>query len=45
MDFCLWYNIEKPHKGLNKLPPLKYYVNEFVKQPSQSNMSWTPTKT
>jgi transposase InsO family protein len=43
MDFCLWYNIEKPHKGLNKLPPLKYYVNEFVKQPSQSNMSWTPT--
>jgi hypothetical protein len=44
MDFCLWYNIEKPHKGLNKLPPLKYYVNEFVKQPAQSNMSWTPTK-
>ncbi len=42
MDFCLWYNIEKPHKGLNKLPTLKYYVNEFVKQPAQSNMSWTP---
>ena len=43
MDFCLCYNIEKPHKGLNKMPPLKYYVNEFVKQPSQSNMSWTST--
>lgn len=43
MDFCLWYNTEKPHKGLNKLSPLKYYVNEFTKQSAQSNMSWTPT--
>ena len=43
MKYLIWYNTKKQHRSLNKLPPLKYYVNEFVKIPKKSNMLWTLT--
>lgn len=42
MGYLLWYNTEKPHKTLNKAPPLRYYVDAFL-NPEESNMLWTPT--
>ena len=42
MNYLLWYNTEKPHRSLNKEPPLKYYVDNFLST-EKSNMSWTPT--
>lgn len=42
MDYLVWYNTEKPHRGIGKLPPLRYYLDNFA--PSQkSNMLWTLT--
>ncbi len=42
MKYLIWYNTEKAHRGLNKLSPLAYYVNNFI--PAQkSNMLWTLT--
>jgi len=43
IKYLIWYNTKKQHRSLNKLPPLKYYVNEFVKIPKKSNMLWTLT--
>lgn len=43
MDYLLWYNTEKPHKTLNKAPPLRYYVDTFL-NPEESNMLWTSTR-
>ncbi len=43
MRYLLWYNTEKPHRGIGKVPPLRYYVDKFV-APHQSNMSWTLTR-
>jgi putative transposase len=42
MDYLIWYNTEKPHRGIGKLPPLRYYLDKFV-TPQQSNMLWTLT--
>ena len=42
-DYLIWYNTEKPHRGIGNLPPLRYYVDNFL-SPSQSNMSWTLTQ-
>lgn len=42
MDYLIWYNTEKPHRGIGKVPPLRYYLENFA--PSQSNMSWTLTE-
>jgi putative transposase len=44
MDYLLWYNTEKPHRGIGKLPPLRYYLNNFV-TPQKSNILWTLTFT
>ena len=41
MDYLIWYNTEKPHRGLGKLPPLRYYLENFA--PQKSNMYWTLT--
>ena len=41
-DYLIWYNTEKPHRGIGNLPPLRYYVDSFL-PPVQSNMSWTLT--
>ncbi len=43
MDYLIWYNIEKPHRGIGKLPPLRYYLDNFV-TPQKSNMLWTLTE-
>jgi putative transposase len=42
MNYLIWYNTEKPHRGIGKLPPLRYYLNNFV-PPQKSNMLWTLT--
>lgn len=41
MDYLVWYNTEKAHRRLGKVPPLKYYLDTFIKQPQQSDMLWT----
>ncbi len=43
MEYLIWYNTERPHRGLGKLPPLKYYLNNFLKPNQNSNMLWTLT--
>jgi len=42
MNYLVWYNTEKPHRGIGKVPPLKYYVDNFVNT-KKSNMLWTAT--
>lgn len=42
MKYLIWYNTEKPHRGIGKLPPLRYYLENFV-APQKSNMLWTFT--
>lgn len=41
--WLLWYNTEKPHRSLGRLPPLRYYLNAFGKNFPQSQMLWTHT--
>jgi transposase InsO family protein len=43
MDYLIWYNTEKPHRGIGNLPPLRYYLDNFVTNPKKSNMLWTLT--
>ena len=43
MDYLVWYNTEKPHRAIGKLPPLRYYLNNFI-APQKSNMLWTLTE-
>lgn len=45
MEYLLWYNTEKPHRSIGKLPPLRYYLDNFVTNPKKSNMYWTLTRT
>jgi len=45
MEYLLWYNTEKPHRTIGKLPPLRYYLDNFVDNPKKSNMLWTLTIT
>jgi transposase InsO family protein len=42
MQYLIWYNTEKPHRGIGKVPPLCYFVNSLVNI-NQSNMLWTST--
>ncbi len=42
MDYLIWYNTEKPHRGIGKLAPLRYYLDKFS-NPQKSNMLWTLT--
>jgi len=42
MDYLVWYNTERPHRSIGKLPPLRYYLDNYA--PSQSNMLWTLTR-
>lgn len=42
MKYLIWYNTERPHRSLGKLPPLRYYIDTFI-SPLQSNMLWTLT--
>jgi transposase InsO family protein len=43
MKWLIWYNTKRPHKSLNKLAPLRYYIDCFIKDSQQSNMLWTLT--
>ena len=43
MDYLIWYNTEKPHRGIGKVPPLRYYLDNFVSPPIKSNILWTLT--
>jgi transposase InsO family protein len=45
MNYLLWYNTEKPHSRIGKIPPLKYYLNKYILDVNQSNMLWTTTGT
>jgi len=42
MEYPIWYNTEKPHRGIQNSPPLRFYVDHFL-APQQSNMLWTLT--
>jgi len=42
MEYLIWYNTEKPHRGIGKLSPLRYYLEKFA-TPQKSNMLWTLT--
>ncbi|MDD4152678.1 MAG: integrase core domain-containing protein [bacterium] len=45
MDYLLWYNTEKPHRGLpDKQPPLRYLLASAGLELQQSNMLWTSTR-
>ena len=44
MDYLIWYNTEKPHRSISNLPPLRYYLDNFI-TPQKSNMLWTLTRT
>jgi putative transposase len=43
MDYLVWYNTEKPHRSIGKLPPLRYYLDNFVIPSQKSNLLWTLT--
>jgi putative transposase len=43
MEYLIWYNTEKPHRGIENLSPLKYYLNNFFTSSHNSNMLWTLT--
>ena len=43
MEYLIWYNTKKPHRAINKLSPLRYYINMVIKDTLKSNMLWTLT--
>ena len=43
MKYLIWYNTEKPHRGIGKSSPLRYYVDNFITNPRKSYMYWTLT--
>jgi hypothetical protein len=36
--------MEKPHRGIGNMPPLRYYLDNFCDDPKKSNMLWTLTE-
>jgi len=44
VEYLLWYNTEKPHRGIGKVPPLRYFIDNYI-HPEKSNMLWTSTET
>jgi transposase InsO family protein len=40
MEYLMWYDTEKPHRGIGNLSPMGYYLDNFL-PPDQSNMLWT----
>jgi len=43
MEYLIWYNTEKPHRGIGNLPPLHYYLNNYLPTSDKSNMLWALT--
>jgi putative transposase len=44
MEYLIWFNTEKPHRSLNKKPPLRYYIDSLHANNKKSNMLWTLTQ-
>jgi len=44
MQYLIWYNTERPHRGIDHLSPLRYYLDRFLPTSKKSNMLWTLTK-
>ena len=44
MEYLIWYNTERVHRGIGKIPPLRYYLDKFITDPKKSNMYWTLTQ-
>jgi transposase InsO family protein len=44
MEYLIWYNTEKPHRGIGNIPPLRYYIDKFLSPSQKSNMLWTLTE-
>jgi len=44
MQYLIWYNTEKPHRGIGKIPPLRFFLDNFCPL-KKSNMLWTLTCT
>jgi putative transposase len=42
MEYLIWYNTEKPHRGIGNVSPMRYYLDKFM-SPDKSNMLWTLT--
>ncbi len=36
MGDLIWYNTEKPHRSINKLSPMMYYINVVIKNKKNS---------
>jgi putative transposase len=45
VKYLTWYNTEKPHRSIGKIPPLLYYINNYINDTKKSNMLWTATST
>jgi len=43
MQYLIWYNTERAHRGIGKIPPLRYYIDKFLIPSKKSNMLWTLT--
>ena len=44
MEYLIWYNTEKAHRGIGNIPPLRYYIDKFLIPSQKSNMLWTLTR-
>ena len=44
MNYLIWHNTEKPHKGINRLSPLRYYLDTNDLESYESKMLWDSTK-
>jgi putative transposase len=44
MEYLIWYNTEKPHRGIGNSAPLRYYLDNFCMPSQKSNMLWTLTR-
>jgi transposase InsO family protein len=44
IEYLLWYNIQKPHRGIGNRSPMEYYMKLTRPHRLQSNMLWTPTQ-
>jgi putative transposase len=43
MKYLIWYNTEKAHRSIGNIPPLRYYINNFLTPTKKSNMLWPLT--
>ena len=43
IEYLIWYNTRKPHRTLDKIPPLRYYLDNYIQDLRESNMLWTLT--